>query len=387
MRYNFDKVIDRHGTYSTQWDYIKDRFGRNDIIPFSISDTDFQVPNAVQDALKKRIEHPIYGYTRWNHDDFKTSIVNWFKTRNQYEVDPDWILYSPSVVYTIATFIRMKSEVGDTVAVFTPMYDAFFGAIEENKRVLAPVRISGAENGYDIDWDTLENTLSQSRTKILLITNPHNPTGKVFTGTELKKIVMLCKKNGVFIISDDIHKDIINGSVPYTPITAFTTQEILLCCSASKTFNTPGLIGSYLFEPDKDLRAAFQNELKQKNALSSASIFGIESTMAAYNFGANYLEQLLNYLQNNFDYLNDFLSAKLPETRFVKPDATYLAWINVSGLGMTSNEIQNRLVNTGHVGIMAGKTYGDSHYLRMNIACPISKLKEGLRRMEIGIHS
>lgn len=387
MKYNFDQVINRQGTYSTQWDYIQDRFGRSDILPFSISDTDFPVPVGVQTALKERIEHPIYGYTRWNHADYKNSIVNWFQSQNDYRVDDDWILYSPSVVFSIASFIRLKSAVGDGVAVFTPMYDAFYHVIEDNQRCLIPVRLGSAQEDYQIDWDTLETVLKQPQTKILLLTNPHNPTGKVFTKSELQQMAQLCEQYEVFIISDDIHKDIVYPGACYTPITAYTNHEVVLCCSATKTFNTPGLIGSYLLEPDQELREQFLLELKQKNALSSASIFGIESQMAAYNTGADYLAQLVTYLQSNFDYLEQFLTSQLPEIRFVRPQATYLAWMDVSQLGLSTEVLQDKLINQGKVGIMPGVTYGDRQYLRMNIACPISKLQEGLNRMEHGIRS
>jgi len=177
MQYDFDHIIDRKGTYSTQWDYIADRFGRDDILPFSISDTDFPVPQAVQTALTKRMQHPIYGYTRWNHADYKNSIVDWFKRRDQVTIDPDWICYSPSVVWSIGTMIRLKSLSGEAVATFTPMYDAFYGVIEQNDRLLVPVRLAAADAGYEIDWDSLETVLAQPQVKIFLLTNPHNPTG------------------------------------------------------------------------------------------------------------------------------------------------------------------------------------------------------------------
>ena len=163
--YDFDHVIDRRGTFSTQWDYIADRFGRNDILPFSISDTDFPVPVEVQDALKERLTHPIYGYTRWNHATYKDSIVRWFERDGHTKINPDWIVYSPSVVFTIATLIRMKSDPGDGVAVFTPMYDAFYGTIEQNDRVLIPIRLAAADEGYVIDWDSLATVLAESRQK------------------------------------------------------------------------------------------------------------------------------------------------------------------------------------------------------------------------------
>ncbi|MFL2029379.1 MalY/PatB family protein [Loigolactobacillus zhaoyuanensis] len=386
MQYDFDHIIDRKGTYSTQWDYIADRFGRDDILPFSISDTDFPVPQAVQTALTKRMQHPIYGYTRWNHADYKNSIVDWFKRRDQVTIDPDWICYSPSVVWSIGTMIRLKSLSGEAVATFTPMYDAFYGVIEQNDRLLVPVRLAAADAGYEIDWDSLETVLAQPQVKIFLLTNPHNPTGKVFTKAELTRLTDLAQQYGVFIISDDIHKDIVYGPAKYTPLTEITQTNMMLACSATKSFNTPGLGGAYLLLPDAELREAYLRELKAKNALSSASIFGITAQMACYsNDGAEYLDQLVPYLQANLQYVKQFLAEKLPAIRFTVPEGTYLAWLNVTDLNLASDQLQDQLVNTGHVGIMAGATYGDAHYLRMNIACPRAKLEEGLARLLKGV--
>lgn len=388
MQYDFDNIIDRHGTYSTQWDYIDSRFGRSDILPFSISDTDFPVPEIVQTALSERMQHPIYGYTRWNHPDYKNSIVSWFKQRDQVEISSDWICYSPSVVWSISTLIRLKSVPGDAIATFTPMYDAFYGVIEQNNRLLMPVRLAAADKGYQIDWDSLETVLAQPQVKIFLLTNPHNPTGKVFSQAELMQLAELAQRHDVFIISDDIHKDIIYGSVRYTPLTNITQKNMALACSATKSFNTPGLGGSYLLLPDQELLSAFLRELKQKNALSSASIFGITAQMACYSAaGAEYLNQLVPYLKENLEYIHGFLNSKLPRLQFVIPEGTYLAWINVAGLEMTSNYLQDKLVNIGHVGIMPGKIYGDSHYLRMNIACPRAKLEDGLKRLYKGVNA
>lgn len=382
-KYDFDTVIDRKNTYSTQWDYIADRFGRSDILPFSISDTDFAVPDSVQTALKERIEHPIYGYSRWNHDDYKNSILYWFEAKNNVKIDPDWIVYSPSVVFSIATFIRMMSATNETVATFTPMYDAFYKVIESNQRTLAPIRLGSAQEGYKIDWDSLETVLAQPQTKVFLLTNPHNPTGKVFSRAELEKLNECCKKNHVFLISDDIHKDMVYPGSEYTPVTEVTTDNVVLCCSGSKTFNTPGLIGSYVLIPDEEQREQFLVELKAKNALSSVSILGMYAQMASYSEdGLNYVQQLVKYIDGNMNLIKDFLDTNLPDFNFVKPSATYLAWIDVSQFDMSMEEMQNKMINVGKVGIMPGSTYGDSNYLRMNIACPKTKLEEGLKRLK-----
>lgn len=387
MTYNFDKIIDRHHTYSTQWDYVQDRFGQNDILPFSISDTDFPTSNEIIEAIKQRMRHPIFGYTRWNHAAYKQSIKTWFGRDKRVTVQTDWIAYSPSVVYTIGKFLHFVSEPGDSVAIFSPMYDAFFNTICANNRQIAPINIASAEEHYQIDWDALAIVLAQKKTTTLLLTNPHNPTGHLFSYKELARIVSLCQKNHVFIISDDIHRDIIVGDQPYTPITTITTKNVVLCCANTKTFNTPGLIGAYVLIPDSKLRDRYLTALKKEDALSSASIFGIESVIHGYNESADYVKELNQYLRQNYQILTKFLKTELPEIYFVKPEATYLAWVNVSKLNMSSQQLQNKLVNVGKVGIMPGNTYGASDHIRMNIGCPKGKLIEGLNRMKVALHS
>lgn len=385
MRYDFDRVIDRMGTYSTQWDYAADRFGRSDVLPFSISDTDFAVPDEVMDALRARIEHPIFGYTRWNHDDYKAGVAGWFERDGVSHVDMDWVVYSPSVIYSAASIIRLVSEPGDAVVTLSPMYDTFYGLIEGNGRTLLSVSQASAMDGYGLDWDALDAALARRESKVMLLTNPHNPTGKVFSREELERIVELCDRHGVFLVSDDIHRDVILGEVPYTPVTDVTTKGVALLCSASKTFNTPGLIGSYALLPEEGLRERFLYELKQKNALSSVSILGMTAQMEAYRSGSEYVSEMVSYVRANMEALKAFLDESLPEIRFEVPEGTYLAWMDASGLGLEASELQRRLVDIGHVGIMSGETYGGAGYLRMNLACPRSKVERGMERMLRGI--
>lgn len=384
---DFNKVINRYGTYSTQWDYAADRFGSSDVVPFSISDADFAVPDEVVEALRKRLEHPVFGYTRWNHDAFKKPIVSWFARRGGATVDPNWIVYSPSVVFTVATLIRLKSNPGDGVVVFSPMYDAFFGVIEANGRKLVPVSVSSAMDGYAIDWAALESACSDPLNKVFLLTNPHNPTGKVFTRDELSRLADICASTHTFLISDDIHRDLILGEVPYTPITEFTTSDVALACSSTKTFNTAGLGGSYAFLPDEALRAEFLVELKQRNALSSTSIPGMYAQIAAYEKCDSYVDELCEYIRGNMAAISSFLEENIPEIRFASPQGTYLAWMDVSGLEVDAKTLQDALVNVGHVGIMNGGAYGDESYLRMCVACPRKKLEGGLAGLLKGVRS
>lgn len=384
---DFDEIIDRHGTFSTQWDYAADRFGSSDVLPFSISDADFAVPDEILSAMRQRMEHPIFGYTRWNHDSFKKPIVDWFARRGGASISSDWIVYSPSVIYTVGTLIRLLSQPGDTVVTFSPMYDAFFGMIQGNGRKLASVPISSAMDGYGIDWKSLERACSSSMAKVLVLTNPHNPTGKVFSRAELGRIADICMSTRTFLISDDIHRDIVIGDVPYTPVTEIMQEHVALACSSSKTFNTAGLIGSYAFIPDEELRENFLFELKQRNALSSVSILGMYAQMAGYQKCDEYVDKLCDYILGNMQLISDYLSNNIPSIRFSIPEGTYLAWMDVSGLKADPQRLQDVLVKVGHVGIMNGEAYGDGQFLRMCVACPRKKLEAGLSGLLAGVQS
>ena len=386
MATDFNHVVDRHGTYSTQWDYAADRFGRADVLPFSISDTDFPVPEEVEEALLARLSHPIFGYTRWNHADYKESVVRWFqKDGSAQGFDPEWIVYSPSVIFSVASFIRLLTAPGEGVIVCTPMYDAFYGVIEGNGRTLVPVRQASAQEDYGLDWEALECAAANPRNRVMLLTNPHNPTGKVYTRDELGRIHAICRAHGVTVISDDIHRDVVYEPARYVPILDVSTEGTLIACSSSKTFNTPGLIGSYCIIPDPILRERFLFELKQKNALSSVSILGMEAQICAYNRCESYVHDLVAHVRGNMEYLAEYVEKNLPGMYFSMPQGTYLAWIDVSGLGLTASELQDRLVNRGHVGIMSGVAYGDADYVRMNVACPRSKLEDGLERVRAAL--
>ncbi|WP_211225398.1 MalY/PatB family protein [Atopobium fossor] len=385
--YDFDALVDRRGSYSTQWDYREDRFGTNDVVPFSISDSDFEVPAPIIKALQQRLAHPVFGYTRWNHNDFKQPIVQWFNRRGGATIDQDWIVYSPSVIYSVATLIRMFSRPGDAVVTFTPMYDGFYGAIQANNREILPVYMPAAHDDYAFNLNELRLACEKPQAKLLLLTNPHNPTGKVFSRQELTDIVEVAQQTNTFIISDDIHRDIILGETPYTPITEIATTGVALACSSSKTFNTAGLIGSYVCIPEESVRNEFLVELKQRNALSSASIMGMYAQMAAYTRCDYYADGLAEHTRLNMQLIKDFLDCNIKQIAFDIPQGTYLAWMNISGLGVSSQQLQQACVKYGRVGIMSGATYGDDRFMRMCIACPKSKVELGLMGLLKGVQS
>lgn len=386
---DFDTIIDRTGSFCTQWDYVADRFGQADLLPFTVSDTDFAVPNEILTTLQQRITHPVFGYTRWNHHVFKESIQLWYHTRFAYEVDSDWIVYSPSVIYSISKLIELKSAIGDHVVIQTPAYDAFFKLIQAQERTLIETKLLYQENYYTIDFNDLELKLKHPNCSIFLLCSPHNPTGRVWTKEELSRLIALCEKYGVFLISDEIHMDILRKDQQHIPIfkQGLNQNNLALCTSASKTFNTPGLIASYLMIPDPVVREQFLLLLKNRDGLSSTSIFGMLSTITAYNECEDWLNQLNHYLDQNIELTEDFLKTYLPELTVVSAQATYLLWIDCSRLPFSMDSIQEALVQHGKIAIMSGATYGDvgSAFLRLNIGCSKIKLRDGLERLRKSI--
>ena len=381
---NFDEIKDRRGTYCTQWDYVKDRFGKEGLLPFTISDMDLESPEEIAEALVKRINHKIFGYSRWNHDDFKNSIESWYKKRFSCEINKDWIVYSPSVIYAASKFIEMKSEKGDGVLINTPGYDGFFKMILGNERRIISSPLKNINGKYEIDFEDFEKKCREA--KIFLLCSPHNPVGKVWTEKELIKIIEICKKNNVFIISDEIHMDIVYNKkhIPIVSLGKDYLENIVLCTSASKTFNIPAFTGSYLFIPLEKNREDFLKILKERDALSSPSILAVIATMTAYNECEYWVDELIKYTENNIRFVKEYLEKNIPELFCEIPDGSYFAWIDFSKLGISSEEFQKYLIDIGEVAVMPGLTYGEEgrYFLRLNVACSIKKVKDGLERIK-----
>lgn len=386
---NFDTVIDRRGTYCTQWDYIKDRFGKEELLPFTISDMDFQVPEEITKALIERIKHGVFGYSRWNNEDFKNSIERWYKDRFDYQIDKEWILYAPSVIYSVAKFIEMKSQKGDGILILNPAYDGFFKVIADNDRKIISSSLIKKNNNYEIDFKDFENKCKIS--KIFLMCSPHNPIGKVWSREELEKIISICKKYNVFIISDEIHMDIVYGGkhIPILKLEKEYIKNMVICTAASKTFNTPSLGGAYILCTDFKDRDEYLRILKNKEALSSPSILGIIATITAYNKCGYWVDELLKYTKKNIEYVKKYLEKNIPELNCDIPDGCYFAWIDFSKLAVSSEEFQKALIDIGKVAIMPGATYGEEGkmFLRFNVGCSREKVKQGLLGIKIAVES
>ncbi|MEY8445561.1 MalY/PatB family protein [Enterococcus ratti] len=383
----FDTVIDRKDTYCTQWDFVKDRFGEDDLLPFTISDTDFMVPNEVLETLTKRMKHPIFGYTRWNHDELKKAIQQWYQIRFDAIIEKEWIMYTPTVIYAASAFIQLLSKKGEGVVLQTPAYDAFFKVIQDNGRQVVENQLIYENNCYSIDFINLEKQLAQPENKLLLLCSPHNPTGRAWSQQELEKIVALCQKYTVFLLSDEIHMDILSKGQRHLPATSFHYEKTAVITSGTKTFNFPSLSFAYTLIPNLQLRKAFHQKLKNADGLSSPNIFGMLATMSAYQHCAYWVDELNQYLEKNQQYVKTFIQKNLPRIKIVDREATYLMWLDISEIVSDISILQKKLVSTGKVAIMDGTIYGGNgtQFLRLNIGCPISKLEDGLNRMLKGI--
>ena len=387
--FDFSAVVDRHGTWCTQWDYIADRFGAADLLPFTISDMDFATAPCIIDALQTRIGHGVFGYSRWKNDEFLAAVVHWFHQRFHSTIDTRAIVYGPSVIYMVSELIRQWSDAGDGVVIHTPAYDAFYNAIAGNNRQVVSVGLQHSVVGWQCDMAELEAVLAQPHNKILLLCSPHNPTGKVWTRDELTTMADLCARHGVAVISDEIHMDMVWGEHRHTPWCEVAQDKWALLTSGSKSFNIPALTGAYGLIGDEASRMAYLQALKGRDGLSSPSVLALVAHIAAYQQGEAWLDALRAYLEANLQYVADTLNAAFPTLNWQPPEATYLAWIDLRPLGIDDKALQKVLIEQQKVAIMPGYTYGDGGkgFVRLNAGCPRSKLEQGVERLIAGIRT
>lgn len=379
--FDFSKVVDRHGTWCTQWDYVADRFGSADLLPFTISDMDFATAPCILEALTQRLSHGVLGYSRWKNDEFLAAIQHWFLTRHNTKIDPQSLVYGPSVIYMASELIRQWSSAGDAVVIHTPAYDAFYKAIEGNQRVVRAVELEKRTDGWYCDMTALENALSRPESKILLLCSPQNPTGKVWTRDELETMAELCQRHGVKVISDEIHMDMVWGDHPHIPWSNVARDSWALLTSGSKSFNIPALTGAYGMIEDAQSRNDYLSALKGRDGLSSPAVLALTAHIAAYQQGASWLNALRDYLASNLHYVSRELNAAFPELSWQVPQSTYLAWIDLRPLNIDDRELQEALIHQQKVAIMPGYTYGEEGrgFVRLNAGCPRSKLEKGVQ--------
>jgi len=389
MKYNFDEIVDRSNTNTVKYDAMESFLGVKDAIAMWVADMDFKSPPCIVDALKKRLEHEVFGYTI-RPDAFYKSIINWLQKRHQWTVEKDWISFSPGVVAGFTLAIEKLTKPGDKIIVQAPVYFPFFDSINNTGRILVnnPLKL---ENGrMQFDFEDLKAKIDD-QTKMLLLCNPHNPGGSVWTKDELLELSSICLKHNILVISDEIHADVVyapSKHTPYASISEMAAQNSLTVMSHSKTFNVAGLTTSYVVCANKELMLKYSQALYTPH-LHMGNLFGTEALIAAYNEGEEWLEQLIKYLQKNILFVDSFIKQNLPKLKVIIPESTFLIWIDCRELGLTGKELKELFLHKAKVAINEGSMFGveGEGFVRMNIGCSTKVVEQALQNMKAVIEA
>ena len=380
MKYNFDEIIPRRGTNSYKWDSAGDA----DVLPMWVADMDFRTAPPVVEALRKRVEHGIFGYVRVP-DAYYAAVTNWFARRHDWQIEKEWIIYTTGVVPALSAVIKALTAPGDKVMVQTPVYNCFFSSIRNNGRGMIANPLIYRNGTYQIDFADLEQKAADPSVKVLLLCNPHNPAGRVWTKQELTRIGDICIRNNVWVVADEIHCELVFPGHTYIPF-ASISQEFLMhsvtCTSPSKAFNLAGLQIANIISADTDIRTKIDKAINI-NEVCDVNPFGVEALMAAYNDGEEWLEELKQYLFANYNYLRVYFEEYLPEFPVATLEGTYLVWADCSVLNQSSDETVKTLLEKEKLWVNEGSLYGEAGegFIRINIACPRQQLIEGLNRL------
>ncbi len=378
INYDFESVIDRRNTNCVKWDYF------DDDLPMWVADMDFNVAPAIEEAILKRANHSIYGYTLVSEELFE-AYINWWDRRYDFKMSRKNMLYSIGVMPSISSMIRCLTNVGDEILIQSPVYHVFYQVIEENNRKVVENELIYENGQYSIDFDDLDEKLS--KVKMLILCNPHNPIGKIWSKEELSKIGELCSKYDVILISDEIHCDLTDPNVKYNPFeTSSDYNDVITCLSPSKSFNIAGFKSSIVHTKNNELLEKIKTQLHVDNS-DSCNVFATGAVIAAYNNSEEWLEELRRTLFENKQIVKDYLRKELPIIKLVECDATYLLWLDCSRLKVPSKILSEFLRTNQGLFLSKGIDFGQNgdDFLRMNIACPQKLLKDGLRRLKAGI--
>jgi cysteine-S-conjugate beta-lyase len=383
-QYNFDEIVPREGTNCVKYDLREKYFHSPEIMPLWVADADFKTPDFIVNAVKQRAEHEIYGYTFQPESYFK-AIMGWMKRRHNWNVNREWISFSPGVVAGITFAIQTFSKPGDGVIIQPPVYFPFFDCVKGTKRKVIENPLKLENNRYNFDLEDLKARIDQ-KTRLLLLCNPQNPGGTARTKEELAVLADFCNDHNILIISDEIHSDLVyNGHkhVPLATVSDAAEANSIILMAPSKTFNVAGLASSVVIIPDKQKRLRYERELNVGH-FGMGNIFGSVALEAAYTHGDEWLQQLMDYLWENYLYLEDFFQKHLPRVKVMKPEATYLIWLDFSDYGMKDAELIQFATEKAKVGLNNGGRFGSGGdgWLRLNIACPRSILAEALERLK-----
>ncbi len=377
-QFDFDKPVDRHGTGSYKWDSDQD----SDIIQLWVADMDFKTAPVVIDALRRRVDHGVFGYVKVP-DRYYDALISWNIRRHGWTIRRDSVIYTSGVVPALSAIIKALTRPGDGVIVNTPAYNCFFSSIRNNECAIAasPLKRTDSLDGfsYSIDFESLESLAADPANRLMILCNPHNPTGRVWTRGELERVAEICRRHEVAVVSDEIHCELTLPEMEYVPY-ATVDSDAVICCSPSKAFNIAGLQIANIVTPSEKVRALVDRAIND-NEVCDVNPFGVEALIAAYTEGEPWLDALREYIAGNYRMLRDFLASEMPRLKVCSLEATYLAWVDISPLGVGSAWFEEYARDHAKVHINAGDMYGCDGYIRINMACPRSRLLEGLRRI------
>ena len=388
MKYNFDEVIERRGTDSVKWDGVENVWGRKDLLPMWVADMDFRTPPFVMDALRRRLDHEVLGYT-FACEEWYTSICSWLHKRHQWDVTRDMLTFVPGIVRGQAFALQCFTKPGDKVMVMTPVYHPFFLVTERLGREVVYSPLDLYDGHYHIDFERFSKDIRGCR--LLIFCNPHNPGGRVWTKEELSQIADICYESGTLVISDEIHADL--TLPPYKHSTFALISEkarmnSLVFMSPSKAFNMPGLASSYAIIENDELRHRFQTYM-EASEFSEGHLFAYLSVAAAYSHGTEWLDQVIAYIQGNIDYTEHYLKEQVPTIKMIRPQASYLIFLDCRELGLNREELNRLFVEDAHLALNEGTTFGKEGegFMRLNIACPRATLEQALKQLTQAVNN
>ena len=377
-KYNFDQTINRRTTYSVRWDVKEGE------LPLNIADMDFEVLPEIKEAIKKRSELDCYGYID-TPSEYYEAYIRWWKNRHSLELKKEWFMFSSSVVGSIDTILKTVLKCDEQVVMFTPVYNVFYNCVKNNQLVLKECELIYRRNSFEIDWDKLERLLSEERTKAFIFCNPHNPVGRGFSLEEIDRLINLCNKYDVCLISDEIHCDIDYNKSKYVSVFHSENSDynkLILLLSPTKIFNVAGLQTSAVLIKDEKLREQIQNAL-YKEDIGEPNYFAVDPIIAAFTYGEDYVYQLNEYLSENFDYLRKFFAKFLSKLKIIPVHFTYLIWIDISASGLDSKTFASKLKSKTGLIVAPGINYGKTgdNFIRLNIATPRKNIEDACNRL------
>lgn len=384
---DFDKVIDRSNTRATKLELQKMLFKTENLIPLWVADMDFAVAGEIQDALKKRLEHPIFGYTSQSNE-FFDAIINWQKRRHNWEVSARSISVNPGVIPALGLSIKAISNEGDKIMIQPPVYPPFYEVIKKSNRELVTNPLIEKDGTYYIDFVDMENSFYEG-IKVIILNNPHNPVGKVWTRSELEKLVELCLKYNVTILSDEIHSDLITGNKPHIPVASISKEAskiTITCMAPTKTFNIAGLAIAYTIITDNKIRKAYRQELSNLHLFMGNTI-GTEALIAAYNNSEEWMISMLDYVRGNIKFVSEFLKSNIPLISMSENEGTYLLWIDFRKLNLSNSELKAFLISRAKLGLNQGVEFGEegSGFARLNAATPKVILEKAMKQLKVAV--